>query len=58
MSQGRFLNNVKSLQIKIGIIAGVILPLVCLAYMCCIGMLLFCRERQMSPKGRDKKGLV
>ncbi len=56
ISQGRFLSDVRSEQLKIGIVAGVVVPLVCLLYMCCIGMLLLCRERHLeSIHATDKQ---
>ena len=54
ISQGRFLNDMKMQQFKIGIAAGILIPLLCLMYMCFVGMLLLCREKHQASVYKEE----
>ena len=42
-----------NLHIKIAVAAGILLPLLCLTYMCCIGAVLLSREHYLALKHDD-----
>lgn len=48
-------DHIKASHVKIAIVVGIAIPLVCLLYMCCIGALLLCREHYLSRGHKEKQ---